>query len=92
MTSKIREITVFFVCFCQHNNRRIRFLCYNNYYYYFSLLVYIIIIIIVMIVILVITVISTGNRTEWSTIEGVILRVILNQTRSTRSATEKEIP
>jgi len=74
MTSKIREITIF-LCFCQHNNRRNRFLCYNNYYYYFSLLVYVIIIII-MIIIIAITMISNGNRGEWSTIEGVIGRVI----------------
>ena len=30
--------------------------------------------------------VSNGNRTEWSTIQGVIGRVISNQPRATRSA------
>ena len=40
-------------------------------------------IIIIMIVIIAITIISNGNRGEWSTIEGVIGRVISNQPRAT---------
>ena len=93
MTSKIRDITSFLCVFVNNRrNRRNRFLCNNNYYYYFSLLVYVIIIVMILIIIIAITIISNGNRGEWSTIEGVIGRVISNQPRATRSGTEKEIP
>ena len=43
------------------------------------------------IIIMVIKIIINGSSTEWSTIEGVVRRVILNQPRATLSATEKEI-
>ena len=45
-----------------------------------------------MIIIIVIKIISNGNRTEWSTTEGVVRRVNSNQPRATLSAPEKEIP
>ena len=45
-----------------------------------------------MIITIVIKIISNGNRTEWSTTEGVVRRVNSNQPRATLSATEKEIP
>ena len=47
---------------------------------------------IMIIIIIEIKIISNGNRTEWSTTEGVIRRVNSNQPRATLSATEKEIP
>lgn len=78
-------------------NRCLRY----NYSYYFSLLVYVIMIILIIIIIItiitmiitiVIKIISSGNRTEWSTTEGVVRRVNSNQPCATLSATEKEIP
>ena len=85
-----------------------RCLRYNYSYYfsllvYVIMILIIIIIIIITIIIMIITivimiitivikVISNGNRTEWSTTEGVARRVNSNQPRATLSATENEIP
>ena len=43
------------------------------------IVVIIIISIIIIIIIIIINIISNGNRTEWSTIQGEILQVISNQ-------------
>ena len=69
MTSKIREIRV---CVFDNITTAVIGFCFSYYYCYVSLLVYIITMVIV------ITIITNGNRTEWSTIEGVIGRVISN--------------
>ena len=71
MTSKIREITSFSEYVFDNIITAVIGFCFN-YYYYFLLLVYIISITIALtIIIIVITIISNGNRTERSSIEGI---------------------